>query len=54
MVDVLLVALFVAMVKLGSWAEVAPGPGLAAFTGVVLLSVLSSAVFDPHAIWEDD
>lgn len=54
MVDVLLVAVLIALVKLGSWAEVAPGPGLVAFTGVVVLSLLSSAVFDPHAIWEDD
>ncbi len=54
MVDVLLVAVLVALVKLGSWAEVAPGPGLMAFASVVVLSVLSSAVFEPHAIWEDD
>jgi paraquat-inducible protein A len=54
MVDVLLVAILVALVKLGSWAEVAPGPGLIAFTAVVVLSLLSSAAFDPHAIWEQD
>lgn len=54
MVDVLLVAVLVAAVKLGAWAEVAPGPGLVAFAAVVILSLLSSAVFDPHAIWEDD
>lgn len=54
MVDVLLVALLVAAVKLGSWFEVKPGPGVAAFAGVVLFSLLASAVFDPEAIWEDD
>jgi len=54
MVDVLLVSILVALVKLGSWAEVAPGPGLIAFTAVVVLSLLSSAAFDPHAIWEQD
>jgi len=53
MVDVLLVAVLVALVKLGSWAEVQPGPGLMAFTAVVVLSLLSTAAFDPHAIWEE-
>lgn len=54
MVDVLLVAVLVAAVKLGNWLDVHPGPGALAFSGVVLLSLLSSAVFDPHAIWEED
>lgn len=53
MVDVLLVAVLVAMVKLGSWAEVQPGPGLVAFAAVVILSLLSTAFFDPHSIWEE-
>ena len=54
MLDVLLVAILVAMVKLGDWVEVTPGPGVAAFAGVVIFSLLSSAAFDPHAIWERD
>lgn len=53
MVDVLLVALLVAAVKLGSWLSVHPGPGAAAFAGVVVLSLLASAAFDPEAIWEE-
>ena len=53
MLDVLLVALLVAAVKLGSWVEVHPGPGVAAFGGVVIFSLLASAAFDPQAIWEE-
>jgi paraquat-inducible protein A len=53
MVDVLLVAILVAAVKLGNWVDVHPGPGVVAFAGVVVLSLLASAAFDPHAIWED-
>ena len=53
MLDVLLVAVLVAVVKLGDVVRVQPGPGLAAFAGVVILSLLASAVFDPHSIWED-
>jgi uncharacterized paraquat-inducible protein A len=53
MVDVLLVAILVAAVKLGNWVEVHPGPGALAFAGVVILSMLSSAVFNPVAIWDE-
>jgi len=52
MLDVLLVALLVAAVKLGEWVEVRAGPGAVAFAGVVVCSLLASAFFDPHAIWE--
>lgn len=52
MVDVLLVAILVAVVKLGDLVTVTPGPGVAVFGAVVILSLLASAVFDPHAIWE--
>lgn len=52
MVDVLLVAVVVAAVKLGDLVQVTPGPGVVAFGSVVLLSLLASAAFDPHAIWE--
>ncbi len=54
MVDVLLVALVVAMVKLGDLVEVTPGAGVVAFGSVVILSLLASAAFDPHAIWENE
>jgi paraquat-inducible protein A len=54
MVDVLLVAVVVAAVKLGDLVQVTPGPGVVAFGSVVLLSLLASTVFDPHAIWETE
>lgn len=54
MIDVLLVALLVAALKLGDMVNVFPGPGLIAFTAVVLLSLIATAFFDPHTIWEED
>jgi paraquat-inducible protein A len=54
MLDVLLVAVLVAAVKLGDWMDVAPGPGVAAYALVVIFSLLSSASFDPHALWEEE
>ena len=52
MLDVVLIALLVASVKLGDLVRVHPGPGIVAFAGVVVLSLCASALFDPHAIWE--
>lgn len=54
MLDVLLVALLVSWLKLGSLVEVHPGPGAAAFTACVFCSLLAGAWFDPHALWEGE
>ena len=54
MIDVLLVALLVAAVKLGDMVVVDPGPGAVAFAACVLLSLIATACFDPHAIWESE
>src|SRR5688500_14915310 len=51
MLDVFLLAVLVALVKLNTWAKVIPGPGLVAFTAVVVLTMLASAAFDPKLIW---
>ena len=52
MLDVFLLAVLVALVKLGQIAIILPGPGLIAFTAVVVLTMFASASFDPHLIWE--
>ena len=52
MLDVLLVAVTVAAVKLGDVVRVTPGPGVLAFGTCVLLSLLASTLFNPHGIWE--
>jgi len=52
MMDVLLVAVTIAAVKLGDLVEVTPGPGVMAFGACVLLSLAASAVFNPHAMWQ--
>jgi paraquat-inducible protein A len=54
MLDVLLIAVVVAWVKIGDLVEVSAGPAALAFTLCVLLSLVASAYFDPHAIWEED
>ena len=52
MLDVFLLAVLVALVKLGDLARVIPGPGLVAFTCVVVLTMLASQSFDSRIIWE--
>ncbi len=52
MLDVFLLAILVSLVKLGDLATVLPGPGLFAFTGVVVLTILASKSFDPAQIWD--
>lgn len=52
MLDVFLLAVLVSVVKLNTWAMILPGPGLFAFTAVVVLTMLASASFDPKLIWE--
>jgi paraquat-inducible protein A len=54
MIDVLLVAVVIAALKLGDIVSVTPGPGLVAFTACVLLSLIAAATFDPHAIWDQN
>ncbi len=54
MLDILVVAVLVAVLKLGDMVEVSPGPGALAFASVVVLSLVATAVFDPHNLWEDD
>jgi paraquat-inducible protein A len=53
MLDVMLVAILVAYVKLGDLVSIEAGPGLLAFTLLVLLSLLASMSFNPHMMWNE-
>ncbi len=52
MLDVFVVALLAAVVQLGRFASIQPGPAVVPFAGVVVLTMLASASFDPRAIWD--
>ena len=52
MLDVFVVALLAAVVQLGQFARVSPGPAVLPFAGVVILTMLASASFDARAIWD--
>ena len=53
MMDVMLLAFLVMLVKLGDMVEFSFGPAIFAFTCCVAMSTLASLSFDPHAICEE-
>ena len=52
MLDVFLLSIMVAVVKLGQIATVIPGPGSIAFAAVVVLTLFATNCFDTRLIWE--
>jgi len=54
MLDVFLLAVAVALIKFGTFGTIIPGPGLTAFAGVVVLTLLASSAFDPRSLWMED
>jgi paraquat-inducible protein A len=52
MLDVFLVAILVALIKLGSIATVKPELGIVAFGCVVVLTMVASANFDSRILWQ--
>jgi paraquat-inducible protein A len=54
MLDVFVVSIWVAVVKLGELASVSAGRGLFPFACVVVLTLLASAAFDPQLIWQKE
>jgi paraquat-inducible protein A len=53
MLDVYVVVLLAGMLRFGGFASVQPEPGLLAFAGVVVLTMLAARSFDPRLIWDD-
>jgi len=53
MMDVMLLAFLVMLVKLGDLVEFHFGPAVIAFVLCVTMSMIASLLFDPHSIWED-
>ncbi len=54
MLDIFLLAVLVAMMKLGSWTQVKPELGSLLFAFVVLFTMLASANFDPQLLWKEN
>jgi paraquat-inducible protein A len=52
MVDIYVVTILVALVKLGNLATIEAGPAAVFFGGVVVLTMLAAESFDPRLIWD--
>ena len=52
MVDIYVGATLVALVHLGPFANIEPGPAAIAFGAVVVLTMLASMSFDPRLTWD--
>jgi len=53
MLDVFVVVMLVGMIRFGPFAGVQAEGGLLAFGGVVVLTILAAASFDPRLLWPD-
>ena len=54
MLDIFLLAVLIAILKFGSMASSSAGMGSFVFLAVVICTMLSSAMFDPKIIWQED
>ena len=52
MVDIYVVTILVALVKMGNIAEVEAGPGAFYFAAVVVITIFAAMSFDPRLIWD--
>jgi paraquat-inducible protein A len=52
MIDVFMISILIALVKLGNLATIEPGIGATSFAGVVIITMIASHSFDPRLIWD--
>jgi paraquat-inducible protein A len=52
MIDVFMISILTAMVRMGRLASVYPGSGAIAFCSVVILTMLAAHSFDPRLMWD--
>ena len=52
MIDVFMISILTALVRMGAVASVIPGTGAICFCGVVILTMLAAATFDPRLMWD--
>ncbi len=52
MIDIFMISILVALVKLGSVATIEPGAGATCFAAVVVLTMFAASSFDPRLIWD--
>jgi paraquat-inducible protein A len=51
-IDVFMVSIVTALVQFGTLSTIEPGPGIASFAAVVVLTMIAVLVFDPRLMWD--
>lgn len=54
MIDVFVVSILATLVQAGALMSIKPGPGVLAFAGVVIVTMVAALTFDPRSLWSDD
>ncbi len=52
MIDVFMISILIALVKLQSIATIEPGAGATSFAAVVIITMIAASSFDPRLIWD--
>jgi len=52
MIDIFMISILVALVRLGNIATIEAGPGAIAFASVVVITMFAAMSFDPRLIWD--
>jgi len=52
MIDIFMISILVALVKLQAIATIEPGPGAISFAAVVVITIFAAMSFDPRLIWD--
>lgn len=52
MIDIFMLSILVALVRLGAIATIEPGVGAISFAGVVILTMFAAMSFDPRLLWD--
>ncbi len=52
MIEVYLLAAFIAYVRMAAWTGVEVGHAVVSLVGFMLVSIAAEAAFDPHSLWE--
>ncbi len=52
MIDIFMISILAALVKLGAIATIEPGVGATSFAAVVVITMIAAMSFDPRSIWD--
>ncbi len=53
MIDIFMISILIALVKLEAVATIEPGMGAISFAAVVIITMFAAMGFDPRLIWDN-